>query len=131
MNQSEHNQLTKKIVDCAYHVHKELGPGLLESIYEVCMCKELSERKMTFHRQMHLPVNYKGEDLNADFRIDFLIQENIVVELKAVETILPVHHAQVLTYLKLADKRLGILINFNVPLIKDGIKRFINGYFTQ
>ena len=80
---------------------------------------------------MNLPVHYKGEELSADFRIDFLIQENIIVEIKAVEIILPVHHAQILTYLKLADKRLGILINFNVPLVKEGIKRFINGYFTQ
>ena len=131
MNQSEHDYFAKEIVDCAYHVHRELGPGLLESVYEVCMCKELLERQISFDRQLHLPVNYKGQELNADFRIDLLINENIIVELKAVETILPVHHAQILTYLKLADKRLGILINFNVPTIKKGIKRFINGYFTQ
>ena len=131
MNQSEHDYFAKEIVDCAYHVHRELGPGLLESVYEVCMCKELLGRQILFERQLHLPVNYKGQELNANFRIDLLINENIIVELKAVEAILPVHHAQILTYLKLADKRLGILVNFNVPTIKKGIKRFINGYFTQ
>lgn len=131
MNQSEHNELAKEIVDCAYHVHRALGPGLLEWVYEVCLCKEFSKRNIPFQSQLNLPVHYKGEELSADFRIDFLIQENIIVEIKAVEIILPVHHAQILTYLKLADKRLGILINFNVPLVKEGIKRFINGYFTQ
>ena len=121
-------KLASEIVDCAFQVHKELGPGLLESVYQVCMERELAKRKIPFMRQVFIPVIYKGEELDADFRIDLLVANEIVVELKSVEVMLPVHEAQLLTYLKLSEKHPGFLINFNVPLIKKGIKRMLNGY---
>lgn len=116
-------------MDAAYSVHKELGPGLLESVYEFCLIEELKSRNLTVNSQMKLPIIYKGKQLNKEFIVDILVQDSIIIELKAVETVLPVHEVQLLTYMKLADKKLGYLINFNVPLIKDGIKRKINGYF--
>lgn len=123
------NKLSGIILDCSIEVHKNLGPGLLESVYEVCLCKELKERGLNFDRQLFLPVNYKGEKLDADYRIDILVEDEIIVEIKSVEFLFPVHEAQLLTYLRLADKRLGLLINFNVPKLIDGFKRMINGYF--
>lgn len=125
MKIEELNIISGKIVDCAFKVHSELGPGLLESVYEICLMKELYSVGCSVERQVYLPVIYKGEELKLDFRIDLLVQNEIVVELKAIDGILPVHQAQLLTYLKLSGKRLGLLINFNVPLIKDGIKRMI------
>ena len=110
-------------------MHKELGPGLLESVYEYCLIEELKSRNLTINSQMRLPIVYKGEKLNKEFIIDVLVEDLIIIELKAVEILLPVHEVQLLTYMKLADKKLGYLINFNVSLIKDGIKRKINGYF--
>lgn len=110
-------------------VHKELGPGMLESVYEYCLIEELKSRNLTVNSQIKLPVIYKGKQLNKEFIIDLLVQDSIIIELKAVETVLPVHEVQLLTYMKLANKKLGFLINFNVPLIKDGISRKINGYF--
>jgi GxxExxY protein len=121
-------KIATEIVDAAFQVHKELGPGLLESVYQVCMERELRERNIFFLKQVFLPVIYKGETLDADFRIDLLVADEIVVELKSVEVLLPVHEAQLLTYLKLSEKHLGFLINFNVPLIKNGIKRMLNGF---
>jgi len=123
------NKLTGIILDCSIEVHRNLGPGLLESVYEVCLCKELSLRGIRFLRQVQLPVNYKGEKLEAEYRIDILVEDEIIVEIKACETLHPVYIAQVLTYLKLSDKKLGLLINFNVPKLIDGYKRIINGYF--
>jgi GxxExxY protein len=130
MNKAELDNIGTKIVDAAYSVHKELGPGLLESVYEFCLIEELKSRNLTVNSQMKLPVVYKGKALNKEFIIDLLVENEIIIELKAVEIVLPVHEVQLLTYMKLADKKLGYLINFNVPIIKEGIKRKINGYFN-
>ena len=130
MNKTELDNIGTKIVDAAYSVHKELGPGLLESVYEFCLIEELKSRNLTVNSQMKLPVVYKGKMLNKEFVIDLLVENEIIIELKAVEIVLPVHEVQLLTYMKLADKKLGYLINFNVPIIKEGIKRKINGYFN-
>jgi GxxExxY protein len=125
----EIEKIGKQIVNAAFEVHSELGPGLLESVYEICLVEELKNRGLFVERQVKLPVIYKGKELQKDFFIDILVEKEIVIELKAVEILLPVHEVQTLTYMKLADMRLGFLINFNVPLIKQGIKRKINGYF--
>lgn len=119
------NSISGAIVDCSIRVHRELGPGLLESVYEVCLMKELMSEGLTVRRQVALPVFYKGENIGLDFKIDLLVEDEVIVELKTVDSILPVHEAQLLTYLKLSEKRLGLLINFNVKLLKDGIKRMI------
>lgn len=115
-----------EIVDSAYKVHCSLGPGLLESTYEVCLMHELKKRGLNVRSQVHLPVIYDGLRLDAGYRIDLLVEECVIIEIKAVETILNVHKAQLLSYLKLSNKPLGLLINFNVCLIKDGIKRLIH-----
>ncbi len=128
MTKEQYNKLSKQILDASLTVHKEMGPGLLESVYESCLLQELSLRNIEVKSQVFLPLHYKGVELNKDFRIDILVENEIIIELKAVDTILPVHEAQIISYLKLADKKLGFLINFNVPLIKDGFRRFINGY---
>jgi len=117
------------IVDAAYEVHHELGPGLLESVYEVCLAEVLKSHNLLVDRQVRVPIHFKGKQLEKDFYLDMLVEKAVVIELKAVEILLPVHEVQLVTYLKLADLKLGYLINFNVPLIKDGIKRKINGYF--
>jgi GxxExxY protein len=114
-----------QIVDAAIKVHKSLGPGLLESVYEVCLCHELATRHIAFRRQLDLPVCYEGIRLESGLRIDILVDELIVLELKTVEILLPLHEAQLLTYLKLSHKRLGFLLNFNVPVMKLGIKRLV------
>ena len=128
MNREHLNKLSKIILDSSIEVHRNLGPGLLESVYEVCLCKELNLRNINLQRQVSLPVEYKNEKLDADFRIDVLVENEIIIELKAVEFLLPVHEAQLLTYLKLADKRLGFLINFNVPKLVEGFKRRVNNF---
>lgn len=115
----------KVLVDAAFSVHRELGPGLLESVYEACLCHEHSSRGGVYRSQLALPVKYRGIQIDGGLRLDLLIENCLIVELKSVETILPVHEAQVLTYLKLSGHRLGILLNFNVPRIKDGIRRII------
>lgn len=119
------NEVSRQVVDAALAVHKELGPGLLESIYEMCLAFELEDRGLAVSRQVAVSVVYRGMRLDAGLRLDLLVAKAVVVELKAVDSLLPVHTAQVLTYLKLSGHRLGLLINFNVPLIKDGIKRII------
>lgn len=124
----ELNILSSKIIGCAIEVHKQLGPGLLESVYEICMAKELWNRNIQYHRQVYLPVTYKNETIDLDFRIDLFVYNEIVVELKTVEKLLPLHEAQLLTYLKLSGKRLGLLINFNELLLKNGIRRMLNEY---
>jgi len=129
MNKEQINKLSGIILDSSIEVHKILGPGLLESVYEICLCKEFDLRGVRYKRQVTLPIEYKGEELDADFRIDILVEDEIIIELKSVEILHPVFEAQLLTYLKLADKRLGLLINFNVPRLIDGFKRMINGYF--
>ena len=117
--------IAKKIVDAAYNVHKNLGPGLLEKVYETCFCHELSKRGLKFRRQVDVPIVYDGVVFDDGLRLDVFVEELIICELKAVDEINPVWEAQILSYLKLANKRLGLLINFNVPLIKKGIKRII------
>ncbi|TSA23784.1 GxxExxY protein [bacterium] len=121
----ETERIAKEIVDAAFKVHKELGPGLLESVYEACLTHELRKRGLQVETQLQLPVRYETVQLDIGFRLDLLVEEEIIVELKAVEVMIPLFEAQLLTYLKLAGKRLGFLINFNVPLIKNGIKRLI------
>lgn len=128
MNKDRFNQLSGEILDAAITVHKEMGPGLLESVYELCLLKELQLRNIFAENQVAVPLYYKGENLNKDFRIDILVEKEIIIELKAVDYILPVHEAQIISYLKLTDKKLGFLINFNVPLLKEGFKRFVNHY---
>jgi len=123
MNRDELNGLSKIILDSSIEVHRELGPELLESVYEIYLFKELRNKKLFVERQVAVPVKFKGENLEADFRIDLLVAEEIILELKAVEVLLPVHEAQLLTYMKLAEKRLGFLINFNVPRLVDGFRR--------
>lgn len=120
-----YEDLTKKIIGVAIDVHKELGPGLLESIYEECLAAELEDRKISFRRQLDLPVRYKGRVLDSAYRVDFLVEEKVIVELKSVEELLPIHEAQMLTYLKQGGWRLGLLINFNVRVLKKGIVRRI------
>jgi GxxExxY protein len=121
----ELDRIAKTVVDAAFHVHSNLGPGLLESVYETCLTHELEKRQLIVERQVALPVWYDGIKLEAGLRIDLLVGKSLLIELKAVETLLPVHKAQLLTYLKLTGLRLGFLINFNVPVIKDGIIRIV------
>ncbi|MBK7214800.1 MAG: GxxExxY protein [Bacteroidales bacterium] len=119
----EIDQLTDRIIGCAIEVHKRLGPGLLESAYEECLAFELKCAGLEIERQVPVPVVYKDIKLEYGYRIDILVEKTVLLELKSIEAIAPVHVAQVLTYLKFADKQLGLLINFNVPLLKDGLKR--------
>jgi len=121
------NYLSSKTIEAAINVHKELGPGLLESVYNACMLIELNNMNLIVKSEVPLPVIYKGEIVAEEgFRIDLLIEDRIIVELKSVEKIQPVHQKQLLTYLRLANKPLGLLINFNEPLLKDGITRIVN-----
>ena len=122
------NQLTEKIIGCAIEVHKALGPGLLESAYEECLCYELTRNSIPFRRQVPLPVVYKGINLDCGYRLDVLVNDLVIVELKTVEKLLSIHDAQLLTYLKLYQRPLGLLMNFNVPVLKDGIKRLVNQF---
>ena len=128
MDRESLNRLSKIVLESSIEVHRNLGPGLLESTYEVCLCKELKLRNLNYIRQVSLPVLYKGESLNAEYKIDILVENELIIELKAVEELLPVHLAQLLTYLKLSDKRLGLLINFNVPRLVDGVRRVVNNF---
>lgn len=123
----ELNELTHEIIECCIEVHKELGPGLMESIYEECLETVLIESGLDVKRQVEVPLFFKGQKLNKYFKIDMLINNAIVLELKSVETILPVHEAQLVSYLKLSNKNLGLLINFNSKYLKNGLRRRING----
>jgi GxxExxY protein len=123
------NEITAVIIEAAIDVHRELGPGLLESVYEVCLIEELNIRGVTLKSQVVIPIIYKGKQLNKNFIIDLLVEDKVVVELKAIEFIMPVHEVQLVTYLKLSNKRIGLLINFNFPLLKDGIRRRVNDYY--
>lgn len=120
-----YSDLTRPIIGAAIEVHRQLGPGLLESIYEECFCRELRLRDLPFARQVSLPISYKGVSLDCDYRVDLIVNDAVVVELKSVEQILLVHEAQLLTYLRLTGKHVGLLINFNVPLLRNGIRRRI------
>ncbi len=116
---------TEKIIGCAMEVHRHLGPGLLESAYEECLAHELYLNKVDFHRQVPIPVTYKGLNLECGYRMDILVEDTLIIELKSVERILPIHEAQLLTYMKLSKVNKGLIINFNVPLLKDGLKRLV------
>jgi GxxExxY protein len=116
--------IATQVVDAAFRVHETLGPGLLESVYETCLAHELKRRGLHVAQQVSLPILYEGLRIEGGLRIDMIAEDQVIVELKAVDQMLPVHAAQVLTYLKLSGKRLGLLINFNVPILKSGIKRF-------
>lgn len=119
----ELNDLTEKIIGCAITVHRALGPGLLESAYEVCLVHELRKAGLEVERQVPLPVVYDGIELDASYYLDIVVENRVILELKSVERIMAIHEAQLLTYLKLTKKKLGLLINFNVELLKNGIKR--------
>jgi GxxExxY protein len=122
------NDLTTKIIGAAIEVHKQLGPGLLESTYETCLAYELKQIGLNLQTQVALPVVYKEVKLNAGYRIDLLVENRIIIEIKSVEVLADIHTAQLLTYLKLKDLKLGLLINFNEVLLKKGLKRVLNGY---
>ena len=122
------NKLTEAVIGAAIEVHKEIGAGLLESSYELCLCRELSLRGIAFECQKPLPVTYKGMKLDCGYRIDVLVQGVLVVEVKSVEKLLPVHEAQLLTYLRLSGCQVGLLINFNVEVLRLGIKRMVNNF---
>jgi GxxExxY protein len=121
------NAVAQQIVDAAYRVHTTLGPGLLESVYEAALAYELEKRGLHLTRQQAVPVIYEAVHIHTGFHADLVVENQVIVEIKALEAVAPVHKKQLLTYLKLADKRLGLLINFNVALIKDGITRIVNG----
>jgi GxxExxY protein len=123
-NLDELNKITGEVIGAAIEVHKFLGPGLLENVYEKCLCRELELRGVQYESQKDLPVEYKGIELDCGYRMDIVVADEIIVELKACDSLLPVHEAQLLTYLKLTKLKLGLLINFNVPLLKNGVKRF-------
>ncbi|MBL7762107.1 MAG: GxxExxY protein [Chitinophagaceae bacterium] len=119
-------EIGKAIVNACFKIHKALGPGLLEKIYEVCLAHDLSEEGYKVMRQVNIPINYDGIQFDEGLRSDILVQDAVIIEIKAVEAVNPVWQAQIISHLKLAAKNLGYLINFNVPLIKNGIKRYIN-----
>jgi GxxExxY protein len=120
------NELSNKIIGAAIEVHKPLGPGLLESAYEECMCHELTLRSLTYERQKPLPIVFKRKKLDCGYRLDIVVEKTIILELKSCEKIEPIHKAQLLTYLKLSGLHLGLLLNFNTALMRDGIFRIVN-----
>jgi GxxExxY protein len=122
----EEERIGKIIVNSSFTVHKALGPGLLEKVYEVCLCHELRKRGLNVERQLDIPIVYDGITFEAGLRLDLLVENKVVIELKAVDIVNPVREAQIISHLMLTGKRLGYLINFNVPLIKDGIRRYVN-----
>jgi len=120
-----HKQLTEKIIGAAIEVHQALGPGLLENAYEECLCREFSLRNLAFRRQVDLPVSYKGVRLDCGYRIDVVVEETVVVELKSTDGLSEVHSAQLLTYLRLGNYPVGLLFNFNAPTVKEGMRRLV------
>jgi GxxExxY protein len=122
------NGITHGIIAAAIEVRRHLGPGLLESSYQECVCYELSQMGLAFTREVHLPLSYKGLQLDCSYRIDLLVEDMVLVELKSIERILPIHSAQILTYLRASNKPIGLLINFNVLVLKDGIKRIVHDF---
>ena len=123
---SDINDLTREVIAAAIEVHKALGPGLLESTYEECLCAEFGLRELPYERQKELPIEYKGIKLDCGYRIDILVANRLILELKSCESLQPIHEAQLLTYLRLTGLKIGLLINFNVPVLKDGIRRLAN-----
>jgi GxxExxY protein len=128
MEKQEMEYYAKQIVNSAYLIHKELGPGLLESVYQYCMMEELKLNGVKAEQEVSIPLYYRNKKLEKEFRIDILVQSEIIIEIKAVENLLPVHAAQLISYMKLSDKQLGFLINFNVTTFKEGIRRYVNNY---
>lgn len=128
MDTQKLDELSKVILDASIAVHREMGPGLLEAVYQYCLVREFELRGITVETQVMVPLVYKGEKLSKEYVMDMLVEGEIILELKAVESLLPVHEAQLISYLKLANKKLGFLINFNVPLLKHGFRRFVNGF---
>ena len=120
------NQLSSRIIGAAIEVHKNLGPGLLESAYEECLCHELSIQGLLFEKQKPLSIDYKGKKLDCGYRLDIVVEKAVIIELKSCEKIEPIHKAQLLTYLKLSGLNLGLILNFNVPFMRDGIVRIVN-----
>lgn len=118
--------MTEKIIGCAIEVHKGIGPGLLESAYVECLCFELSQAGLSFERQVPLPVIYKGVSLDCGYRLDLIVEGQIILEIKAVDRIIPIHEAQLLSYLRMLDKRVGLILNFHSTVLKNGIKRIVN-----
>lgn len=128
MTKERYNQLATQIVDACFQVHKELGPGLIESVYEYALLKEFELRNIFAFNQVAVKLFYKGYDTGKYYAVDMMIEDEIIIEIKCCEILHPVYIAQLIAYLKLADKKLGFLVNFHVPLIKDGIKRYVNGF---
>ena len=128
LNRDVANEITGTILECSLRIHSKLGPGLLESVYQACLEHELTRAGLSVRAQLLLPVVYDGLQINAGYRIDLLVADIVIVEVKSVEQILPVHFAQLLTYLRLANKRVGLLINFNVAHLRQGVKRIVNGF---
>lgn len=120
------NDLSKIIVDCCYQIHNKLGPGLFESVYEKVLCYELNKRNLSFKQQQGIPVYYEGNKMDLGFRADIIVENKVIIEIKSIEAIAPIHQKQLLTYLKLTDLKLGLLVNFNEALIKKGIQRIVN-----
>lgn len=122
------DQLSRRIIGAAIEVHRHLGPGLLESAYEVCLAYELKQLGFRIEEQKPLPVVYKGIKLDCGYRLDLIVEDEVIVEIKAVEGLLPIHEAQLLSYLRIANKRVGLLMNFHVPVLKNGLKRIVNDF---
>jgi GxxExxY protein len=127
-NKFELDRITRRIIGAAIEVHKTVGPGLLESAYQVCLAFELREQGLKVEEQLPLPVVYKNVKLDCGYRIDLLVENEIVIEIKAIETLAPIHDAQLLSYLRLSGKRVGLLMNFHVRVLKDGLKRIVNEF---
>jgi len=122
------DQITDRVIGCAIEVHRNLGPGLLESAYERCLCHEIRQSGLKCQTQVALPIHYKGLELDCGYRLDLLVEESVILEIKAIERLLPIHEAQLLTYLKLTGYKVGLLLNFNVPVLKEGLHRIVNNY---
>lgn len=122
------DDITENIIGSCIAIHRELGPELLESAYEECLCYELTKKKLAFERQTAVPVTYQSIKLDCGYRLDLVVEGTVIVELKTVDSLLPIHEAQLLTYLKLTKLQVGLLINFNVPVLKNGVKRIVNNY---
>lgn len=125
------NELSHRVIGLCMEVHRELGPGLLESAYEEALAYEFTQAGLAFERQREMPLLYKGVKLDCGYRLDFIIEGQLIVELKTATELLPIHHAQLLTYLKLERRSLGLLVNFNVPVLKDGVRRVVSGYLFK
>jgi GxxExxY protein len=126
--ESDLNKLTERVIGACIEIHRHLGPGLLESAYEECLCFELSQQGIQFERQKPLPVTYKGVRLDCGYRLDIVVEDAVILELKTVEKLQPIHRAQLLTYLKLTNLSLGLLLNFNVPVMIEGVMRVVNNF---